>query len=341
MRSTAPSTAVVMNQHETIEPKFRANGRADIGHNNSPPDHYPNEKFVPYHLWVTDYGKALRLQAYKSDLPTRCIAMVAAISDILRPGETMCWPGIKTLSDMTNIPYGTAKRMYQVLRQWEGLVIKEARGRRGNEIHVNITEEAVIAAIEAHTASKKWRPLAGSLSDPPRTVAGSPSDLRSASRITPEPVGGSPTPVDGSPSEPLLKTKEASRRGDFSDEVPRFPEKGRNVVPITDDADWVRRKLEPFGEHGHRWAEEHAKFLGINIPEAVAHMEMAALSHGAFNVVEAIREASAASNVKSPKGFFNHLLTEQSKHGKREMPKTVAPPEPRKFRMLTMAERCF
>jgi predicted PhzF superfamily epimerase YddE/YHI9 len=103
-------------------------------------------------------------------------------------------------------------------------------------------------------------------------------------------------------------------------------------------AEFIQTKLEPFGEHGRRWAEEYAKFMGISIPDAVGQMELAALSHGHFNVVEAIREAASVQDVKSPKGLWKHLLAEQSKHGRREMPKQAAESP---VRILSMAERSF
>ena len=111
-----------------------------------------------------------------------------------------------------------------------------------------------------------------------------------------------------------------------------------STVASLGDAEFKQRKLEPFGEHGRHFAEAYAKFMGINIPEAVGEMEMAAFAHGHLNVVEAIREAATIKDVRFPRRLFETLLVQQSKHGRREMPKEVEQPN---VRRLTMDERCF
>jgi hypothetical protein len=114
------------------------------------------------------------------------------------------------------------------------------------------------------------------------------------------------------------------------------------VVPLSDDTEWIRRKLEPFGEHGPDWARDLAQFLSIKVSKAVDRMEKAARIYGRLNVLEAIREATATSNVKSPGGLFGSILTRlQREHGKRdEMP---APKEANGngYRRLSMQERAF
>ena len=118
------------------------------------------------------------------------------------------------------------------------------------------------------------------------------------------------------------------------------------VVPLTDDAEWTRRKLEPFGSHGSDWARDLAQFLRIKNPNAVDRMEKAARTYGHLNVVEAIREATGTSDVKSPSGLFGSILNRLlSTHGKRgAIPETKVEPKETNgstYRPLTMQERTF
>ncbi len=118
------------------------------------------------------------------------------------------------------------------------------------------------------------------------------------------------------------------------------------VVSLTDDAELIRRKLEPFGEHGSEWARDLAQFLRIKNPDAVDRMEKAARTYGHLNVVEAIREATGTSDVKSPSGLFGSILNRLlNTHGKRDaIPESKVEPKATNghtYRPLPMQERTF
>jgi len=275
-----------------------------------------------------DASRAFRWSICNSSLSPTASLICHTIGVLFDEDGCPVWPSIKWISEHSRIPVGTVKYYMREVREWRNICVEKARGRRPNTYRPNIDVAAVQAEYQA------WE-------DYRKSVAGQADYSANRRRITEienRPVAGQLNSVVGQPNYPLLHTKQqaaaaSSRNSDSNDST---------IVSLNDDGELIRRKLGPFGEHGHEWTRELAQFLRIDVAEAIERMERAARTYGHFNVIEAIREAVGTTNVKSPSGLFGSILSRQLReHGKRdEMPR------PREtnggtYRPLTMQERTF
>ena len=322
MRSTHPSTSEIID----ITTRERMAALADdvrIGHNNPPAD--------------LDMARAYRWAICKSELSPTASLIAHTIGVLFDDTGSPVWPSIRWISEHSRIPIGTVKYYMPEVRGWRDLAVGKARGRRGNTYKVNVDVDMVRAD---YAAWEEYRcRLAGQSAYPPKSqnaVAGQTSYPARRSRITNSEnplVAGQQNPVAGQPGLSATKTKKESKQA--SDH-----KNGSTVAPLSDDADWTKQKLEPFGPSGMKWAQRLKVFLKCDLEEAVGEMDMLSDRHGPLNVVDAIQDVLDVTDIRTtPKKVLRSYVTSNTnKHGRRLMPKEMVES---KIRILPMSERCF
>jgi len=305
-----------------------------IGHNNPPAD--------------LDMARAYRWAICKSELSPTASLIAHTIGVLFDDTGSPVWPSIRWISEHSRIPIGTVKYYMPEVRGWRDLAVGKARGRRGNTYKVNVDVDMVraeYAAWEEDRCRLAGQPsypsdkAAGQSAYPPKpqnAVAGQSSYPPTPSRITNSenpPVAGQQNPVAGQPGLSATKTKKESKQA--SDH-----KNGSTVAPLSDDADWTKQKLEPFGLSGLKWAQRLKVFLKCDLEEAVGEMDMLSDRHGPLNVVDAIQDVLDVTDIRTtPKKVLRSYVTSNTnKHGRRLMPKEMVES---KIRILPMSERCF
>jgi len=336
---------------------------AGIGHNNPMPD-------LPSGFEV-DYGHILMDRVFfhpdLKDMIDGDRLLLAAFGFGMKRGCAKIRMSIGYANALMGENISTTKDRFKRLRKLGWLKCIPGKGTRPSEWELDLPPTEIEAAVRrAVEAYNEQIDASGGTETPTMRLSGcaqTPTSNPSGCVGTPVRDQKQETPLSGGAETPTKETTDsasgwvggpqwvcgdpptnrtniaASSRADSSS-------KDSTVVPLTDDAEWTRRKLEPFGNHGSDWARELATFLGIKIPEAVDRMETAARVYGHFNVVEAVREANATEDVRSPRGLFGSILKRLLREFgvRNEMPKPKVEPKAtngRTYRPLTMQQRTF
>jgi len=296
----------------------------------------------------------MRRECRKPSHVDRDLLLYALWTNGLRPGQEVVPLTANLAAHIMCEPRSTAAgRVYRLERDY-GLITKagEAAGRRKTPFQVAYSQAELDAIIAS--AIKAYNNRVDTIASIPRTGRNGASvrsidRTQTAEAVDPTkniPVVSSHSSVVSSQNAVASNSWNGQGKGKgkpaaCSGEAEPLREDS-TVIPLNDDAELIRHKLEPFGEHGHKWARELAQFRRIKVDEAIDQMERAARTYGSFNVIEAIREAVGTKDVKSPSGLFGSILNRLlTTHGKRDEMAKPKETNGGTYRPLTMQERTF